>query len=429
MDLIQDQRLELLFLSSLADLSTYDMKSAKKIADDGALTDMDFSLNDYWNGFAAIRSCIQAGIPASPDNVQRELQKTSPKSMKLTLAITSESSDVSGEWAAGYLTRLIDVSERRRLHRLLTEMTVGLEQGKPAGETKMRLSSQARQTRGTVKTIGLDSIVEGVEAHLQQVADGKVEPVLPWYIHGLDKALGGLQKTLILIGAEPGVGKSALMAAGVQLQARNGHKPFVASLEDEPSWLAWRLVSSDSKIDQFKMRFVKLADSTLTGIKKENRDRKEERSRIRVVDGSEGGLRIDDLCSSIEHAIDEEGCDSVWIDHLGEIPLTNNERPDLEISRNLSLLRGIANSRGVPMVVATHFKRAVDPKAGPHPSHFANSAGSERKARVAIGLTRTPGSDVLRCHIMKQTNGPAGQIVDLNFAGTAAMVINSENEQ
>jgi predicted ATP-dependent serine protease len=46
----------------------------------------------------------------------------------------------------------------------------------------------------------------------------------------LDSALGGLQPTLILLGAEPGVGKSALMASLVDLQAKNGHKPFVASL-------------------------------------------------------------------------------------------------------------------------------------------------------------------------------------------------------
>lgn len=83
------------------------------------------------------------------------------------------------------------------------------------------------------------------------MADGKIPPVNPWYIPKLDSEIGGLQHTLTLIGAEPGVGKSALIASGVNLQAANGHRPLVVTLEDPPDWLAYRCVSNDTKINQF----------------------------------------------------------------------------------------------------------------------------------------------------------------------------------
>jgi hypothetical protein len=137
-------------------------------------------------------------------------------------------------------------------------------------------------------------------------------------------------------------------------------------------------------------------------------------------------MRIEDVISSATEGIIQDGCDSIWIDHAGEILLTATERTDLEIARHLSLLRGIANRFGVPVIVAGHLKRQADPSAPPLLSSFANSSGAERKARVALGLQRKPGSDILSVHILKQTNGPAGQVVDLKFAGAAAMIMDAE---
>jgi hypothetical protein len=113
-------------------------------------------------------------------------------------------------------------------------------------------------------------------------------------------------------------------------------------------------------------------------------------------------------------------------DELIRFLLTASERTDLEIARHLSLLRGIANRFGVPVIVAGHLKRQMDPTVPPLLSSFANSSGAERKARVALGLQRRAGSDILSVHILKQTNGPAGQVVDLKFAGAAAMIMATE---
>jgi replicative DNA helicase len=241
----------------------------------------------------------------------------------------------------GYAEQLRDQTERRVAIKLLEDGLERLKSGKgSASDHRFRLSNALQQTRGRIKTRGLDEYVGDVEQHLRDVQSGKIPPVIPWYIPKLDRAIGGLQQTLILIGAEPGVGKSALIAGAVNMQAVNGHKPLVVSLEDEPSWLAWRVVSNDTGKNQFDLRFSKVGTGTIDEIVSSNSSMKSIRSKIRTIDGSSTGMKIEDLISSIKDSIVNEGVDSVWLDHLGEIQLTNKERPDLEISRHLSLLRG-----------------------------------------------------------------------------------------
>jgi replicative DNA helicase len=423
--LISDHKLELQFLNSLSDLSTYDMHEAKKFVENKGVSENDFDKDGHWVGYRSIAKCISAGVPCTPDNLCREVAGLdSLNAASITKAVLS--ADGGGGFIEGYYDKLIEVSERRESLKLIEDAKLRMMQGGSSSEVRFRLSNSLLRTRGRKSTTGLDHHVEELEKHIKDVADGKIKPVNPWYIPELDREIGGLQPTLTLIGAEPGVGKSALIASGVNLQAIHGHKPLVVTLEDPPDWLAYRCVSNDTGVNQFELRFSKIGTGKYNQIKEINSKLEKYRKNIRIIDGSDSMMRIEDIVSSINDAIVNEGCDSVWLDHIGEIALTNNERTDLEISRNYSLLRGIANKHGVPMLVAAHFKRPADPNAPPSYRDFANSSGAERKARVALGLKRAPGSDVLSVHVMKQTNGPAGQVIDLTFGGAAAMIVSTE---
>jgi replicative DNA helicase len=414
------------FLGSIADLSTYDMLEAKKFVENRGISELEFDNPDNWNAYRGIATCIGAGIPCTADNLVREISKFN-RDTAVSIVKNILTDNGSGGFVDGYCDKLMEVSERRESIRLLDDAKNRLLTGAgAASEVKFRLSNSLLRTRGRKATTGLDQHVRELEQHVRDVASGKIPPVNPWYIPKMDQEIGGLQHTLTLIGAEPGVGKSALIASGVNLQAMHGHRPLVVTLEDPPDWLAYRCVSNDTKVNQFELRFTKIGNGLFDSIQKSNADMEKYRKNIRVIDGSDSGMSIEDLVSSIKDAIVNEGCDSVWIDHAGEILLTSAERTDLEISRHYSLLRGIANKYGVAMLVAAHFKRPADPTAPPSYRDFANSSGAERKARVALGLKRSPGSDALQVYVMKQTNGPAGGIVELEFGGAAAMIINTE---
>ena len=402
------------------------MFEAKKFIENKGVSELEFDKSQHWSAYRGIASCIGSGLPCTTDNLLRQIAKlNSVQAANITKMVLS--CDGSGGYVDGYLDKLLQISERRESVRLLEDAKTRLLAGTgSASEVKFKLSNSLMRTRGRKSSTGLDQHVRDLQQHIKDVASGKIPPVNPWYIPKLDEEIGGLQHTLTLIGAEPGVGKSALIASGVNLQAAHGHKPLVVTLEDPPDWLAYRCVSNDTKVNQFQLRFSKIGSGKFDDIMKSNKDMEKYRKNIRIIDGSDSGMKIEDLVSSIKDAIVNEGCDSVWLDHLGEIILSSTERTDLEISRHLSLLRGIANQYGVAMLVAAHFKRPADPSAPPSYRDFANSSGAERKARVALGLKRSPGSDHLQVHVMKQTNGPAGQVIDLEFGGAAAMIINTE---
>lgn len=430
--MIEDQKAELQFVSAICDLSAYDIKEAKSLIERSGITQADFSNFESWKLLEASYSLIKKGLPANQENLLRELDGKIQNG-RLLAVINSILKDCEGWAAEGYLEIVLKTADRRSAARLIDEARSAIDRADADPIViKDKLINGLHSTRGSLKSVGLDKYVEKVYNHLRSVTDGKVKPVIPTYIRSLDSVIGGLQPTLTLVGAEPGVGKSALFAALVHNQAKSGHRPFIASLEDEPTWLAYRLMSADSGVDQTSMRFTRISQFDLLKLQESDLKEKEHRSRIRVVDGSEFGMRIEDLLASMTEAVSNEDqkCDSFWIDHLGEIPLGNTERPDLAISRYLSLLRGFANRHSVPVVVAAHFKRPHEGGSGaespPSFRDFANSSGAERKARVALGLKREPGSDKLRVYVLKQTNGPSGGMITLGFQGTAAMVVDCE---
>jgi replicative DNA helicase len=417
--MFEDPKLEIQYLGSICRLAEVDLQEARRHVESNLVDSGDFVRSDHFRAYSAICSLVLSGVVPDGAALVAGLKQSglNPDSF---VGILSDG--YHHESADGLCSLLRDLADKRQTSRQLEDSLARLKSGADVYEVKARVTNHLSKTRGRKATKSLDDYVSGAIEHVENVRAGKVKPVIPTYIKELDKAIGGWQNTLVMIGAEPGVGKSALIATGVHLQAANGHKPLVISLEDEPTWLAWRLMSHQTKINQFDMRFQKLGDFDFAAVK----GQKGAYKNIRVIDGSTGGMRIEDVISSATEGIVSDGCDSIWIDHAGEILLTATERTDLEIARHLSLLRGVANRFGVPVIVAGHLKRQSDPSAPPLLSSFANSSGAERKARVALGLQRKPGSDILSVHILKQTNGPAGQIVDLRFAGAAAMIMDAE---
>ena len=248
----------------------------------------------------------------------REISAIDAQANAVAISQIVFSNDGDGSHLDGYCDKLLETSERRQSLKLLEDAVSRIKRGdEPASAIKFRLGNNLSRTRGRQSTKGLNEYVKSVETHLDDVRNGRVKPVVPSYIEKLDAAIGGLQPTLILVGAEPGVGKTALFSTGIDLQAKNGHKPFVASLEDEPSFLAYRVMANDSGVGQTDLRFTKLTDKDYQKVLKSDKDAEAYRDNIRIVDGSITGMRIEDLVSSINDAIVNEGCDSVWIDHLG----------------------------------------------------------------------------------------------------------------
>lgn len=246
------------------------------------------------------------------------------------------------------------------------------------------------------------------------IGDTPVAKAVSTGFSSLDSVIFGWQPTLNLIGADPGVGKSAFLAGSIYHMARAGHKVLVFSLEDPPSWVAMRLVSRMSGVPVLRLMYSVLSSSEREVVGKAIEELGKISDRIMVIDGSDRPMSATRLVFQARQLIGTEKVACVMVDHAGELKSTERDRHDLEVSSQLAELRGLANETGVPVVVAMHMRRRVT-GGPPRLSDFANSSGAERKARLALGLSREAGSNMMSVGILKQTNGPAGGCVDLEM--------------
>jgi replicative DNA helicase len=243
---------------------------------------------------------------------------------------------------------------------------------------------------------------------------------VPTGIGGLDAVIYGWQPTLCLLGADPGVGKSATLVRSAYNGACKGIKSAFFSLEDPPSFISTRLVSSLARVEILRILYGKLTNEELAKVEAGLELLGRVSDNIITIDGSERAMAVERLCSVARSLVSSSGVQCVYVDHAGELCSVARDRHDLEVAGQLSALRGLANATGVPVVVAMHMKRRLNSK--PTLSDFANSSGAERKARLALALTREPGADLIQAHILKQTNGPSGISIDLQFDKESGMV-------
>lgn len=305
-----------------------------------------------------------------------------------------------------------------RLAAAIADINAG---GDPA-EVAERVARAVVAVRdGRTVNRGDRALTNELPALAESLSEGKslVKPV-PTGIPKFDAVCYGWQPTLCLIGADPGIGKSALLARSAYYGATKGIKSAFFSLEDPPRWIATRLVSYLSKVEVLRILYGKLTQDEFKLVEDAMEKLGAVSDNIIVYDGSERPMAVERLCATGRSLVSKSGVECIYVDHAGELSSSARDRHDLEVSSQLSLLRGLANATGVPVVVAMHMRRRLNPK--PTLADFANSSGAERKARLAIALTREPNADVIQIHILKQTNGPSGITVDAPFDLQSGMV-------
>lgn len=416
-------------ISALSNTAALDAARALALVRTTQLRPDDFG-GPLRDTYAAMVRLLEAGESVTPLSVEVELKRALPgvgKAMLVaaTTALMDPTHDAPS--VAGYARTLKDLSLRRTALAQLAETRAALMDGKlDPGAAVATLTGRLSQTAARGASIAsLKTAAEEVLAHLDRVNSGQEEAIIPTGIKALDAVIGGLQPTLTLLGALPGVGKSAWIATVSQHLARKGKRVGILSLEDAPAWMLWRLLSDEARVDQFVLRYKRLTDAAWQATGDGFARLSTYLDNLFVVDGSDGGLNIESVINACHSLVLVHGVEAIIVDHLGEIAGSGDEvRYDMEVSKNLSRLRGVANRFGVPVVVAAHFRRreGLGPGDMPRLSDFANSSGAERKARVALGLSREPDSDTMTIHVLKNTNGKAGHSVEVEFVGAAAML-------
>jgi replicative DNA helicase len=225
----------------------------------------------------------------------------------------------------------------------------------------------------------------------------------------LDKKLGGLQKTdLIILAARPGIGKTSLAMnivsnAAIEDKARCA----IFSLEMGKEQLAQRMLCSVAGVNMAKVRAGEPAESDWT--KLWNAHKKLQNAQIYCDDNSlNKPSQILAKCRKLKR---ERGLDLIVIDYLqlmtGDTKTDSRQTEVSEMSRQMKIL---AKEIEVPVIVLSQLSRAVLQRQDHRPmlSDLRESGSIEQDADIVIFIDRKEESND---ETIKSTNYVADLII------------------
>ena len=361
-----------------------------------------------------LKLCKVSARPGRPVNRETVLLEIGERVPLLYLADLSGM--CTGANAEYYLQRLTAKAQYRELKRISAEVIAALESGKPPDEILDGLEiSLSTMRKKTVDTCDVDMratlhrLVETVEARIRDKASGPSG--IPTGLTELDNYLGGLQPgSSYLIGARSSVGKTSLALTMADYQVRVGVPIGFASLEMSGLQVVERLVSMRSKVPVARMKFGLLRDGDMGAI-------------LSAAGTFNGGMRIFDKpgltlrgLRAWAHGAVGKGDRVLYIDYLGLLDISDDERPRWEVMGQVSrTIKGLARELCVPVVSLVQLNRLAAAEGEPELHHLRDSGSLEQDADVVLLLHRpepkpTDGTAVhANLKIAKNRGGPTGK--------------------
>jgi replicative DNA helicase len=272
------------------------------------------------------------------------------------------------------------------------------------------LNVEEESTRS--RTEACKDFISGVlqEIETQSASDGLIG--LPTGLHCLDNATGGLRPgELIVIGARPGAGKSALAGQIAITNAGAGTPAIFFSLEMSKSDLGRRFLSAVSSVPAFMVRDPKW-------LRKNDprwRDLASAAGRIAewplYVDDN-GSLTVNEIMARAKLFIARHGVKLVIVDYL---QLVRADVADIRerVGRVADQLRILAKTERVPVVLLSQLRRPERFNAEPTLIELKESGDIEAHAHVVLLIHSPVGPDMRPMEqeiiIAKNRNGVMGR--------------------
>jgi replicative DNA helicase len=249
---------------------------------------------------------------------------------------------------------------------------------------------------------------------------------VPTGFKSLDNKLAGLQKSdLIILAARPSMGKTTF-ALDIARHAAVDHKIPVCifSLEMSAAQLAQRMLSSESRVDAWKLRTAKgLNDNDFRFIQ----DSIGRLSDAPIYIDDQPGANILKMRSFARKLQADKGLGLIVVDYLQLMTPVQSRGSDnmvmqiTEISRSL---KNLARELDVPVLALSQLSRAVEQRGGkPRLSDLRDSGSIEQDADVVMFIHRedrykdqAEKDGIAEILIEKHRNGPTG-VAKLKFDG------------
>lgn len=210
----------------------------------------------------------------------------------------------------------------------------------------------------------------------------------------LDRMLGGLQKSdLIILAARPSMGKTSL-ALNIALNAALAHHQRVAifSLEMSSEQLLQRFLSMETSIDSHRLRLGMIQDQD----EWDNLiDKANKLAGTSVFIDDTPAASVTEIRTKARRLYNESGLDLILIDYMQLMSGTaggnmRNENRQQEISYISRSLKTLARELNVPVIALSQLSRAVESRGDKHPmlSDLRESGSIEQDADVVLFIYR-----------------------------------------
>jgi replicative DNA helicase len=396
----------------------------------------DFEGQDHQNIFQSMGELVNSNKPLDPLTVSDRLDsknlltRAGGKNYLIDLASTSPSA-ANLEAYAGMI-RQKSISRRlMKINSEISELIIN-PQGKDAAElldeaeTKIfSLNDEASRTSNNIQKLD-ELIPQSIERMNEIAKNGSSLLGASTGYKDLDSKLQGLQDgDLIIIAARPSMGKTALSMNIVENLVLNKDIPggvLVFSLEMPAESLTTRLLASNAKIDQQKVRSASMNQSDLKKFMESSSKLKD----LPLYIDDSSMLSPMELRARARRIARQEpnGLSLIVVDYLQlmQLPSSQENRVNQisEISRSLKML---AKELNVPVIALSQLNRAVEQRPNKRPimADLRDSGAIEQDADVILFIYRdevynedSEEGNKAEIIIGKQRNGPIGK-VNLTF--------------
>jgi replicative DNA helicase len=256
---------------------------------------------------------------------------------------------------------------------------------------------------------------------------------IPTGFNDIDKLLGGLQRSdMIILAARPSVGKTSL-ALSIAYNAAKKHRQRVAffSLEMSSEQVVQRLISAETGINAQRLRRGEIEEDEWGRFMKATSDLAETHF---YIDDSPGASALE-LRTKSRRLHAEVGIDLIVVDYLqlmrGDFRSENRVQEISSISR---ALKALARELNLPVLALSQLSRGVESRTDKRPilSDLRESGALEQDADVVIFIYRdemynenTERPNIADIMIAKHRNGPTGTVA-LYFRKELAQFLEAE---
>ncbi len=331
--------------------------------------------------------------------------------------------------AEDYAKLVAEAAMRRRLISAGTKIAEaayegGAEIGELVGQAEQNLFEVSDKTVKSDYSALADLLVDAYDRIEELYKNKGALRGLRTGFRDIDKKTAGLQKgDLIIIGARPAMGKTTLaenLAYNVSTRNGDGRGVLFFSMEMSKEELIERMVSSESGVDNWRIRTGNLSDEDFTRIG----DAMAEMNEAPLYIDDTSNMTVLELRNKARRAMHDHNICMVIIDYLQLIQGTdrykgNRVQEVTEISRGLKQL---ARELEIPVIALAQLNRGVTDRDDPRPvlSDLRESGSIEQDADLVMLLHRPDyyrqndddyePTNLTELIVAKHRHGPVGKI-------------------